>query len=95
MHKLFHGEAEEAQFHVNFKSSNFAISALTLLVGCREEHPACKRLSDEVLAWFSLSPASALASLVGLSLVPAYPGCPGKEAIRRVSVTLSVCQDSN
>ena len=30
-----------------------AISALTLLVGCQEEHPACKNLSDEVLAWLS------------------------------------------
>ena len=30
-----------------------AFSALTLLVGCQEEHPACKNLSDEVLAWLS------------------------------------------
>jgi len=28
----------------------FAFSALTLLVGCQEEHSACKKLSDEVLA---------------------------------------------
>jgi len=34
------------------------ISALTLLVGCQEEHPAHKNLSDEVLAW--LSPATKL-----------------------------------
>jgi len=26
-------------------------SALTLLVGHREQHLACKKLSDEVLAW--------------------------------------------
>jgi len=26
---------------------------LTLLVGCQEEHLACKKLSDEVLAWMS------------------------------------------
>jgi len=26
---------------------------LTLLVGHQEEHPACKKLSDEVLAWLS------------------------------------------
>jgi len=26
-----------------------AFSALTLLVGRQEEHPACKKLSDEVL----------------------------------------------
>jgi len=28
--------------------------ALTLLVGHQEEHPACKKLSDEVLAWLSV-----------------------------------------
>ena len=27
--------------------------ALTLLVGRQEEHPACKKLSDAVLAWLS------------------------------------------
>jgi len=26
---------------------------LTLLVGRQEEHPACKKLTDEVLAWLS------------------------------------------
>jgi len=31
-----------------------AFSALTLLVGCREEHPACKNLSDDVLVWLSV-----------------------------------------
>jgi len=29
----------------------FAFSALTLLVGRQEEHPAWKKLSDEVLVW--------------------------------------------
>jgi len=29
----------------------FDFSALTLLVGHQEEHPACKRLSGKVLAW--------------------------------------------
>jgi len=32
----------------------FAFSALTLLVGRQTEHPACKKLSDEVLAWLSV-----------------------------------------
>jgi len=32
----------------------FAFSALTLLVGWQEEHPACKNSSDEVLAWLSV-----------------------------------------
>jgi len=31
-----------------------AFSALTLLVGCQEEHLACKTLSDEMLAWLSV-----------------------------------------
>jgi len=31
-----------------------AFSALTLLVGRQEGHPACKKLSGEVLAWISL-----------------------------------------
>jgi len=32
----------------------FAFIALTLLVGRQEEHPACKKLTDEVLAWLSV-----------------------------------------
>jgi len=31
-----------------------AFSALTLLVGRQEEHPACKKLTDEVLVWLSV-----------------------------------------
>jgi len=31
-----------------------AFSALTLLVEHQEEHPACKKLSDEVLVWLSV-----------------------------------------
>jgi len=31
-----------------------AFSALTLLVGRQEGHPACKKLSGGVLAWLSL-----------------------------------------
>ena len=33
--------------------SAMAFSALTLLVGRQEGHPACKKLSGEVLAWLS------------------------------------------
>ena len=33
--------------------SAFAFSALTLLVGRQDGHPACKRLSGGVLAWLS------------------------------------------
>ena len=39
--------AVTAVFHVAF-------SALTLLVGRQEGQPACKNLSDEVLAWLSV-----------------------------------------
>jgi len=35
-------------------SQSFAFSALTLLVGRQEGHPACKKLSGEVLAWLSV-----------------------------------------
>jgi len=31
----------------------FAFSALTLLVGRQEGHPACKKLNGGVLAWLS------------------------------------------
>jgi len=31
-----------------------AFSALTLSVGRQEEHPVCKKLSDEVLVWLSV-----------------------------------------
>ena len=32
----------------------YAFSALTLLVGWQEGHPACKKLSGEMLAWLSV-----------------------------------------
>jgi len=34
--------------------SLLAFSALMLLVGRQEEHPACKKLSGGVLAWLSV-----------------------------------------
>jgi len=37
-----------------FTPNKYAFSALTLLVGRQEEHPACKKLSDEVLVWLSV-----------------------------------------
>ena len=37
-----------------FSSSSYAFSALTLLVGRQEGHPACKRLNGEVLVWLSV-----------------------------------------
>ena len=43
-----------AVFPVNFCMLLIVFSALTLLVGHLEEHPAYKKLSDEVLAWLSV-----------------------------------------
>jgi len=38
----------------HFVGKTLAFSALTLLVGRQEGHPACKNLSDGVLAWLSV-----------------------------------------
>jgi len=78
-----------------------AFSALTLFIGRQEEHPACCKLSDEVLEWLTVcsevhmiyvsGPAYAICCFITIQiclvfLVPAYPGRPGKEAIKWVSV---------
>jgi len=44
--------AQFTQFH--FQTANRSFSALTLLVGRQEGHPACKELSGGVLAWLSV-----------------------------------------
>jgi len=36
------------------KGRIYSFSACTLLVGRQEGHPACKKLSSEVLAWLSV-----------------------------------------
>jgi len=77
-----------------------AFSALTLLFGRQEGHPACKKLSGEVpgmviclerdadLHMAQLMPLPLTVSCsskiqIGFTfLVPAYPGCPGKEAVK-------------
>ena len=41
-------------FYINVHALTLAFSALTLLVGRQEGHPACKKLSGEVLAWLSV-----------------------------------------
>jgi len=40
--------------HDNNLNLILLFSALTLLVGRQEGHPACKKLSDGVLAWLSV-----------------------------------------
>jgi len=79
-----------------------AFSALTLLVGRKEQHPVWKKLSDEVLAWLSvwskvqviciwfswwhcqsiISCFIKIHDWCNLFLVPVFPGCPGKEAVK-------------
>jgi len=51
----------------------FAFSALKLLVGCQEKHPACEKLSDEVLAWLSVwSKVQMICILVQLMPLPPH-----------------------
>jgi len=76
------------------------ISALTLLVGRQEGHPACKKLSGGVLAWLSVRSEVQTCiwpsrchchSLPGfIFLVPAHPGSPGQKAIKLVCVCVCV-----
>jgi len=68
------------------------------LVGRQKEHLTCKTLSDVVLAWLSVWSVVQMIRChsrpiiscfikiqIGLTfLMPAYPGCPGKETIKRV-----------
>ena len=42
------------QTHVYYSPTYTAYSALTLLVGRQEGHPACKKQSGGVLAWLSV-----------------------------------------
>jgi len=77
-----------------FTFSAFTFSALTLLVGRQEGHPACKKQSGVVIclergadlhmAQLSPLPLTVFCSSeiqIGFTfLVPAYPGCLGKEA---------------
>ena len=73
-----------------------SFSALTLLVGWQEGHPACKKLSGEVLAWLSVW--SEMQTCIWPSkiqigftfLVPAHPGSRGKRAVKRVCVVHSL-----
>jgi len=76
---------------------HFAFSALTLLVGRQEGHPACKKTewwgtgvviclekgADLHVAQLPLTVScSSKIQIVFTFLVPAYPGCPGKEAVK-------------
>ena len=45
---------DDLSLHCTAVAVFFAFSALTLLIGHEEEYWACKKLSDEVLAWLSV-----------------------------------------
>ena len=47
-------QVELRAFSLNIKEQNLPFSALTLLVGWQEGHPACKKLSGGMLAWLSV-----------------------------------------
>jgi len=86
-------------------SSALAFSALTLLVGQQEGHPACKKLSGGVLERGADLHIAQLMPLlltdtcfskiqIGFTfLVPAHPGSPGKRAVKQVCVC--VCSSSS
>ena len=74
-------------------------SALTLLVRHQEEHPAACNVCSEVQMiriWSSWCHCHPIISCfikiqIGLTfLVPAYQGCPGKEAIKRVPIIITI-----
>ena len=81
--------------------SVFAFSALTLLVGWKEGHPACKKLSGGMLVWLSVWSKVQLMTvpltvscfskiLIGFTfLIPAHPGSPGKRAVKRVCLLVT------
>ena len=88
-------------FMITVRVSVSAFSALTLLVGRQEGHPACKKLgvpwvagmviclergADLHVAQLMPLPLTISCSSkiqIGFTfLVPAYPGCPGEEAVK-------------
>ena len=64
-----------------FPVSSCAFSALTLLVGRQEGHPACKELSGGMLAWLSVWSKKPCVYLVPFSR---YSRLGGREGIRPV-----------
>ena len=55
-------------FLLNYTTAAF--SALTLMTGHQQEHPACKKLNDEVLVWLS-DPSAARCRLFAYGSVDA------------------------
>jgi len=91
--KSFAGKILDLRVRLDLR---FAFSALTLLVGWQEGHPARKKLKGGVLADLhtaQLMPLPLTASCfskiqIGFTfLVPAHLGSPGKRAVKRVCVS--------
>jgi len=50
-----HGIHQKQHLQNFIDIGSIAFNPLTLLVGCQEKHPVCKKLSDDVLAWLCVS----------------------------------------
>jgi len=47
-------KVQKSSWNEPYSSSSFRVSALTLLVGRQEGHPACKKQTGGVLVWLSV-----------------------------------------
>ena len=65
-------------YSIDTRYGHTAFSALTLLVGWQEGHPACKKLSGEVLAWLSVGTRCRLAYMAQLMPLPLTVSCFSK-----------------
>jgi len=98
----------DSSIFIEFLPDCTDFSALTLLVGRQEGHPACKKLSGGVLAWLSVwcrlayGPADAMPLTVSCFskiqigftfLVPAHPDNHGQRAITWMCVCMYSCVD--
>jgi len=89
--------------HLTTTAACCAFSALTLLVGWQEGHPACKKQSGGVLVWLSVwskvqtcrpQPLPLTVSCFSKIqiLVPAHLGSPRKRAVKWVCVCAACCR---
>ena len=69
----------------------FIFSALTLLVGRQEGHPACKKLSDGVLAWYVKPWSVPYHQFVCRLLWSAKLSLPTLLSDSQVSISLIIC----
>jgi len=74
---------------VRWHLSQLAFSALTLLVGWQEGHPACKKLSSEALAWLSCLERGADLHMAQLMPLPLTVSCFSKIQIGSTFLVLA------